>query len=149
MYRDITEAEMMPLAMLGKVVSPVTSYLAIEPGVRPSTEGLEAGEGSGMGFGSGSASFAGGVRRGNTAISIDKEKFLRDALEKGLAQCGGKGRKAKTSLETTLDEIVSVQTTIEGEAAGSKLASCFEESAWEIYLPGDFRAEREVFTIAL
>ncbi len=38
---DLTEPEMMVLARRGRAVSPVTSYLAIEPGVRPSTEGLE------------------------------------------------------------------------------------------------------------
>ena len=32
---------MMVLARHGRAVSPVTSYLAIEPGVRPSTEGIE------------------------------------------------------------------------------------------------------------
>ena len=32
----------MILARHGGAVSPVTSYLAIEPGVRPSTEGIEA-----------------------------------------------------------------------------------------------------------
>ncbi len=35
---------MMVLARHGRAVSPVTSYLAIEPGVRPSTEGLNEGE---------------------------------------------------------------------------------------------------------
>ena len=38
---DLTEPEMMVSALRGRAVSPVTSYLAIEPGVRPSTEGLE------------------------------------------------------------------------------------------------------------
>src|SRR4029079_13407765 len=38
---DLAEPEMMVLARRGRAVSPVTSYLAIEPGVRPSTEGID------------------------------------------------------------------------------------------------------------
>jgi len=147
-YSAITEEEMMPLAMLGKVVSPVTSYLAIEPGVRPSTEGLE--EGEGMGFGSGSGfGLAGGRMFGGATIKYpdDKEAFLRREIEKALTQCGAKGRKAKTSLEATLDEIVSVKVSIAEEAANSKLTSCFEEGVWNVTLRGDFRSEHEVFTI--
>ena len=37
----LSESEMMVLAKHGRAVSPVTSYLAVEPGVRPSTEGIE------------------------------------------------------------------------------------------------------------
>jgi len=40
LHRDLTNAEMMRVARLGRVVSPVTSYLAIEPGVRPSRAGI-------------------------------------------------------------------------------------------------------------
>lgn len=149
-YSEISEKEMMPLAMLGKVVSPVTSYLAIEPGVRPSTEGLEESSGTGMGFGSGSGSArdrlygSSGVKYSNS-----KEEFLRQELEKGLAKCGGAGRKAKTSIETTIAEIVAVKASIEGEAASSQLTTCFEESAWEIWLRGDFRAAHEIFAVDL
>lgn len=150
LYNDITEAEMMPLAMLGKVVSPVTSYLAIEPGVRPSTEGLDEGEGSGFGFGSGSGGLAGGRFMGAGIMNpVDKEKFLREKLENGLAKCGGKGRKASATIETTIAEIVAVKASIDGEKAGSALVGCFEESAWDIYLPGVFHAAHEVFTVTL
>ena len=50
---ELSEPEMMTLAMKGGAVSPVTSYLAIEPGVRPSTEGLDWGTGQGFGSGHG------------------------------------------------------------------------------------------------
>lgn len=150
LYNDITEKEMMPLAMLGKVVSPVTSYLAIEPGVRPSTEGLEEFEGSGIGFGSGFGSSRDRLHgMGRIKYPDDKETFLRRELEKGLAACGGNGRKAKATLETTVAEIVAIKAAVEGEAAGSALTTCFEESAWNIYLRGDFLADHEVFNISL
>lgn len=149
-YSEITEEEMMPLAMLGKVVSPVTSYLAIEPGVRPSTEGLDEFEGSGFGIGFGSGRSGGVLRGAGTMRYPDgKEAFLRRELDKGLTKCGGQGRHAKTTLETTLAEIVAVQASIEGEAATSTLSKCFEESIWELYLRSDFREDHEVFNITL
>lgn len=149
-YSDISEEEMMPLAMLGKVVSPVTSYLAIEPGVRPSTEGLEESAGMGFGFGSGSGRSACRLTGfGTSKYPDDKETFLRRELEKGLAKCGGGGRQAKTTLETTIAEIVAVQASVAGEAPTSTLTSCFQETAWDIYLRNDFRAEHEVFDIDL
>src|SRR5690606_36548026 len=61
---QLSEAEMMPLALYGGAVSPVTSYLAIEPGVRPSTEGIEY-TATGIGFGS----VAPRVRMGGTMVS--------------------------------------------------------------------------------
>ena len=39
---ELSEQEMMVLARHGGAVSPVTSYLAVEPGVRPSTEGISS-----------------------------------------------------------------------------------------------------------
>lgn len=148
LYSKVTEQEMMPLAMLGKVVSPVTSYLAIEPGVRPSTEGLEEMAGFGTGFGSGSGRAIDplyGV--GSVKYPDDKETFLRREIDKALTQCGGSGRKAKTSLETTLAEIVDVKMSIAGEGADSKLTGCVQEGVWNISLRSDFRSEHEVFNV--
>lgn len=150
LYSSITEEEMMPLAMLGKVVSPVTSYLAIEPGVRPSTEGLEETSGVGMGFGSGFGS-AGHRLFGSSSPKYpdDKLAFLQREVERRLAQCGGKGRSAKATLETTAAEIVELKASIEGESATSSLTSCFTESLWEIYLRSDFQADHDLFTISI
>ena len=150
LYSDITEKEMMPLAMLGKVVSPVTSYLAIEPGVRPSTEGLDEMEGSGIGFGSGFGRAGGRLfGAGSVHYPDDKQAFLRKEIERALAQCKGQGRKANVSLETTVAEIVAVKAAIDGEATGSALSTCFTESIWDMSLRGDFRSEYEVFTVSL
>jgi hypothetical protein len=149
-YSAITEEEMMPIAMLGKAVSPVTSYLAIEPGVRPSTEGLEEFEGVGIGFGSGFGRASDrlfGARR--VKYPDDKETFLRRMLEAGLAKCSGGTHKANVALETTRAEIVAVKSSVEGEPPTSTLSTCFEESVWEIALRGDFISEYEVFTITL
>ncbi|MDI1444972.1 VWA domain-containing protein [Polyangium sp. 6x1] len=147
---SIEEADMMPLAMMGRAVSPVTSYLAIEPGVRPSTEGIEEFSGSGQGFGSGYGRLFGGHRAKPPKISMfDKQAFLKGELERGLSACGGAGKKATVGLESTLQELVSVRATIDGEKAGSKLVTCLEEAAWEIELPGAFDAVWQGYTIAL
>jgi von Willebrand factor type A domain len=149
-YTSLTEEEMMPLAMLGKVVSPVTSYLAIEPGVRPSTEGLEEMSGTGIGFGSGFGS-AGDRLHGIARVKYPdtKEAFLQREVQNALTNCGAKDRKARTSLETTVAEIVGVKASIDGENANSVMTNCFEEGIWNITLRGDFRSDYEVFTVAL
>ncbi|HEY8074487.1 MAG TPA: vWA domain-containing protein, partial [Labilithrix sp.] len=74
---QLSEKEQMTLAMHGGAVSPVTSYLAIEPGVRPSTEGLDDAElgsiggiGTGQGFGSGH-----GMMVGRHVSRIDRQQF--------------------------------------------------------------------------
>jgi hypothetical protein len=45
-HHGLGEPEMMTIALAGRAVSPVTSYLAIEPGVRPSKIGLPGGTGA-------------------------------------------------------------------------------------------------------
>ncbi|MDI1482101.1 VWA domain-containing protein [Polyangium sp. y55x31] len=147
---SIEEADMMPLAMMGRVVSPVTSYLAIEPGVRPSTEGIEEFSASGAGFGSGNGRLATLYGGGQPRINnFDKQAFLKDELSRGLQACGGAGKKATVGLQSTLQEVVSVRATIDGEKPGSKLVTCLEEAAWGIELPGAFAAVWQGFTIAL
>ena len=147
---EIPEEEMMPLAMLGRAVSPVTSYLAVEPGVRPSTDGLED---SGMGIGGMSGSGGGStncIGLGRIGMKLDKQAYLRNALENGLAACGGTGRKAEVRLETTLREIVHVRATIEGATStDDKLRGCLEESAWALELPDAFAEEWEEQSVSL
>lgn len=149
LLHSIEEADMMPLAMMGRVVSPVTSYLAIEPGVRPSTEGLEEFSASGAGFGSGHGRLATLYGAQPRINNFDKQAFLKDELSRGLQACGGAGKKATVGLESTLQEVVSARATIDGEKPGSKLVTCLEEAAWEIELPGAFAAVWQGFTIAL
>lgn len=145
---SLSEPEMMVLAQRGHAVSPVTSLLAIEPGVRPSTEGLEAsgtgegggGRGEGIGLGS-----IGTVCHG--AGNFDPEAFLRDELRRGLRACGGGARKATIVLETTIAEIVDVpRVTIED--ADTKLEGCVREAMWGVDLPIWFQAPWQSWTIS-
>ena len=146
---ELSEPEMMRLAMRGRAVSPVTSYLAIEPGVRPSTEGLDWGEGmglggiglSGQGFGSG----------GGAMMTLDHEAILRSAVSDAWSGCGGAPGGARVDLETTLAELVdliAIQPPA-GEPANPSRASCFREALWAVDLDGTGWPEFRAWTISV
>jgi hypothetical protein len=134
---QLSEPEMMTLAKLGHAVSPVTSLLAIEPGVRPSTEGLgedEIGEVFGVG-GLGLSGF-GEVARGRASAPPDFAALLGKLLAPGWAACGGAGKRARLRVETTRDEVVDVSHV---SAPGDpSLGRCLAEAAWNVDLPQDF-----------
>jgi hypothetical protein len=148
---ELGDDELMKLAMRGRVVSPVTSYLAIEPGVRPSTEGLEREE-SGTGFGSGSGRVP-GVRMARAAVKggrpLDLEGFLRGELRAALDACGGTDRKATVELQTTRFEIVEVDSVALSGSSSPTMSFCLQEAVWAIELPGDFSDRWKSWTIAL
>lgn len=144
----LTEPEMMTLAQRGHAVSPVTSYLAVEPGVRPSTEGLEAsgigegGGGRGEGIGLGSI----GVFGRGSGTGFDHEAALRAALAPAWRACGGKPGDATVDVETTLDEVVDVPRVV---VATDDQRACLAEAVWRLTLPPAFASEHETFTVAL
>jgi hypothetical protein len=131
---ELTDKEMFALAVRGHAVSPMTSFLAIEPGVRPSTEGLE----DSMGFGSGSGSLAGAWRTKKVQLmmsdTFDYAKFWRDKLSPIAAKCGGGALYAR--IETTLDEIVAID--IRPHTPNEALRTCVTNAAWELELPENF-----------
>lgn len=145
LLHELSEAEMMPLALYGGAVSPVTSYLAIEPGVRPSTEGLEEGEAVGLGglglMGHGS----GGGFGGSVGSAFDHAQWLRQALARSQAACGAP--RLRLTLETTRDEVVAVAA-----AASSGLdpvsARCVEEAVWAWELPSAFTESWRRYVVA-
>jgi hypothetical protein len=140
----LSELEMMVLARHGGAVSPVTSYLAIEPGVRPSTEGLEHSSGLGAGFGR-----LGGMGTSSRHVSkkIDLEGYLRSLLQQSLSACGGTGRTAGVEIETTLHEIVELSPVTLDGADDPRLAACVSERLWGAALPRDFTDESAVYAI--
>ncbi|HEY3494611.1 MAG TPA: vWA domain-containing protein [Polyangiaceae bacterium] len=134
---DLSEPEMMTLALSGGAVSPVTSYLAIEPGVRPSTEGLDWGR-LGGGFGAGQV----GVRSGGTTVSgrgpaLDRQAFLDRTLADDYRRCGGRPGTATVTFETTAAEIAHVQT-LAVKDADKLVEACLRESLWALVLPTAF-----------
>lgn len=141
LLNELSEAEMMPLALYGGAVSPVTSYLAIEPGVRPSTEGIEYATGSGSGWGAAAPR----VRMGATKVSappFDHHAWLDEKLSDAWRVCGGRG-SASVGFETTLAEIVLVD-----EARGLSYRDlvadrCLEQAIWDLDLPDRFESQHE------
>jgi len=156
LYGSLSEPQQMKLAMLGGAVSPVTSYLAIEPGVRPSNEGLDW-EGGGLGFGGGSGAL-GGIGLGTIGTlghgaGVDKEEWLRRTLLAAARKCGaGAGATSASlsaSLESTRDEIVDVVSVELSPARDAKAEACVRDELWEATLPGTFTAEHEDHTVSV
>ncbi len=145
MHHGLDEDEMFRLAMIGKAVSPVTSYLAIEPGVRPSTIGLEL-----TGIGSGGGGFGAGFGRGAIGTlrkppPFDIAAALADDVDACVkAHAPGSGWSAKLVLSLTYEEIVDV-----GAPAGA-FGACLADAAWKVMLPAvEFVRERDTREIAL
>lgn len=140
---DLSEPEMMQLALRGEAVSPVTSYLAIEPGVRPSTEGLERGGSGSFGIGGLGMSGSGGGGRGigiGSAPSFDKQAWLEGELREGWRRCGGQGLGAQVVLETRTVEILDVELKL--ASADAQLRTCMEQVTWSVALdPRFFESE--------
>ncbi|MCA9661609.1 MAG: proprotein convertase P-domain-containing protein [Myxococcales bacterium] len=147
-YDDLSDDEMMRVARFGRAVSPVTSYLATEPGVRPSTIGLDlVGMGSGGGGASGSSIGFGGA--GGRAHR--KSFTLEELVAPGVARCKAEHRASPTwrldlRVETTSREIVDV---IPSRPATTPLDACVVEAIWETELSWNFTSERELRPLAL
>lgn len=143
-YNELSDEEMMAVAMMGGAVSPVTSYVAAEPGTRPSTIGLPdsggfgvlgAGRGSGMGYGVGGGALGSRPDLGALIDTTACEDQVKPAATWRIA----------LDVETTRDEIVDV---IAGE--GDAMTACVIEAAWRVRLdPAAFKSERETFHVAL
>ena len=138
LLHELTEPEMMTLAVRGGAVSPVTSYLAIEPGVRPSTEGLDwsgtgaggGGRGEGIGLGS-----IGTIGHGGGSPRID---FLRDELGAAFRRCPAGAKAATVTLETTVDEVVDVPRVKLAGGSDAAVERCLEDATWALALPPHF-----------
>lgn len=141
-HHALSEAEQMTVALMGRAVSPVTSYLATEPGVRPSTIGLEEFGTIGTGrFGTiGHGSGGGGVGRSTPDFErlIDPAACIRRIKPAGAWQ-------VRLAIETTLDEVVEVVP-----AAPSAMANCLAETVWQLRLDRTtFSLDHEAFTVVL
>lgn len=152
MVDELSEAEQMKLAMLGRAVSPVTSYLAIEPGVRPSNEGLEwGGRGSagGVGIGALVGHGHGSLLRGaGGAPIVDREAWLRGQLLSFMKSCAPAAKEVTASLESTLDEVVDVGRVELAPTRDAKAESCVREEIWKLELPtGSFDNAFEAHTV--
>ncbi len=147
LHSQLSEPEMMILAKRGGAVSPVTSYLAIEPGVRPSTEGLDWGEGGG---GSGSGLGLGGIGtlgRGTGGGMVDLKKHREGMLSAAARKCKARGEMS-IELETTVDEIVEIGSVEQRATRDATVEGCVREEVWAHTLPSSFAASHARFSVA-
>jgi hypothetical protein len=146
LHEELSEREMMVLARHGRAVSPVTSYLAIEPGVRPSTEGLNEGE-LGL-FGTGGSGYGRGAggRGGPPYTARASGWVVRQALNEAWRRCQGRG-PATVRLETTLTEVADVPEVTAN--ASAPVIGCLREGAWALELPGAFVESWREWTVAV
>lgn len=151
LLNELSEPEQMTLAFKGHAVTPVTSFLAIEPGVRPSTDGLEETAFGIGGIGLGGIGVGGGGRDYGIGHGprLDREGFLRDRLRRELTRCGGNAGSAYAEVETTLDEIVRVQVGATRDSLLSAVADCLTEGAWALLLPSGFDEDNAQFRVEL
>ena len=130
---------MMTVAMMGKAVSPVTSYLATEPGVRPSVIGLEEGlAGFGVGSGMGGMGMSG---VGGVPLAPPDPMTL---LARAAAACVKRHQPAAgwavhLDMETTGHEVVDV---VPGAGATTPVGACLIEAVWALPLPTSYVAAR-------
>lgn len=148
LMHQLSEPEMMTLAMRGGAVSPVTSYLAIEPGVRPSTEGLEWGL-SGVGSGGGGMGAGIGMGSGSFGQTVDKNgAWLSRRLAPAMQRCGGLPGTLKLHVETTRIEVVAV-TEVKASHATAQVAACVTKAAWQLALPRAFYRDHASYAVNL
>ncbi|HOX46504.1 MAG TPA: VWA domain-containing protein [Myxococcota bacterium] len=148
---DLDELAQLRLATAAGAVSPQTSYLSIEPGARPSLEGLERGERSGVsGMGArGSAGVSVGAASASKKPDLTGEltrlarQATRDCFQGEAAE-----DRLTVSLEVTLDELVDVFLP-EPDQAGAPLRRCVEEALWALDLPDSFDQPRVQVTLGL
>ncbi len=146
-HDDLSEAEMMTVAMFGRAVSPVTSYLATEPGVRPSTAGINYSL-VGRGGGGGGAGY-GGIGRGSGRNP--RSYTLEELVSKGIQKCMSKHQpgpswKLELKVESTLQEIVDV---IPQRKPASAMDTCAVEAVWNTRLSWNFKHERKLHPLVL
>ena len=124
-FDALSDEEQLKLAMWANVVSPVTSFLAVEPGVRPSTIGLNR---SGTGSGGLGMSGMGRGGSGSAAPPVDLLSELQPALDK----CASLRKGAQRILvDLTSREIVDVRPD---SHSNKKATQCLTEAIWKIDL---------------
>ena len=145
MHHDLDEGAMTRLALFGRAVSPVTSYLAIEPGVRPSNAGIER---EVVGFGAGGFGASGSAMGGGGLSVRSSRPSIASMLEDAVAACRAThqdDREVEVGVETTWREIVDVVP----QGDSSPLRRCVVEATWVLELPSSYNRRRDSFMVTL
>jgi nitroreductase len=142
--QSLTEQEQLRLAMLGRAVTSLTSYLAVEPGVRPSTDGLErGGHGGGEGFGS---SWIGGSADRAVKERFEPQRYLEDVVARLRHHCGIPYQRVTVEIETSFQEILDVARA-EVHDSPPSASGCLEANLWEEELPTQFDKARARYVV--
>jgi hypothetical protein len=148
---DLQDDEARRLAEAGGAVTPYTSYLALEPGVRPSTAGIDRDRGEGIGLGAIGTLGHGsgfGTGQGFSGPRIDPAAWLRDALTEARTRCGATATPMTVEIESTYAEVVDVPRAV-SDPPDPKLEACVAEAAWALELPSVFDAAFRRWPVAL
>lgn len=143
-HEELSPREQMSVALYARAVSPVTSYVAAEPGTRPSTDGFDDGNLYGGLLGNDAGEMAGGISLGSPRQKRDLATLIdtRPCLAKFPQRVGW---RVTLAVETTREEIVDVSTEVKGA-----FAACLVEAAWSVRLDAkEFDLLREQFVVAL
>ncbi len=131
LYDDLSESEQYVIASYGRAVSPVTSYLAIEPGVRPSFIGLA----HGSSIGTGSGRVAGPRVAAGRRYTPYSWKAIVARIEK---TCADRGRALTlVDVATQNHEIADVIPKV---SPPGKFARCVVDQLWAVQLPSAYFA---------
>ena len=140
MYSELTDKEQLKLAMYANVVSPVTSFLAVEPGLRPSTIGFERSE-----FGAGGMGMAGMGRGGGGYVRTRPE--IEDYLSAAIDSCRPLMTSEQTILlDTTSQEIVGIRPQTH---QNKKATTCLVEAFWNTNLPLGYWYPEHTWTVLI
>jgi hypothetical protein len=144
MHDDLSPEAMMRLARFGRAVTPVTSYLAIEPGVRPSFAGIDR-QGRGLGMGGMGQSGSGfGIGSGHRTPP-DLEGLLAPGVDQCVAALQPKdGWSVALTVDTTLEEVVDVVP----KGKPSPMRHCVVEAAWLLVLDSQYDQTYESFDVS-
>lgn len=138
-YGQLSNEEQLKVAFMGHAVSPVTSFVAAEPGTRPSIDGMGwgtigAGRYGTIGHGSGSGSGY-GMARVQPKIHVDPAACLAQFPPPTGVWT------AHLVVETTRTEIVDVR------GASDPLSTCLAETIWTQRLGGEFDRDHDSFEV--
>lgn len=138
-YSQLSKLEQLALAMYAGAVSPVSSYLAIEPGVRPSTEGLDEGDIGTIGFGRG----AGGFRPRSARVPQERDWEAITARARGTCHAVHEGgQQALVTLDVQDHELADAYLASDSDR--HTYATCVVEALWEEQLPTHWRGDHTV-----
>jgi len=159
LHGQLSEAEMLALAMSAGAVTPVTSYLAIEPGVRPSRAGFERGQAR---LGSRSV-VRPGVRMQASVRTLDFAKIVApivDACRKQYPVSGGGNtpRSIRNGSSDTLkgaptDHVIAHVTRREivdvEPLPQTAYEACVVEGIWAFEMPDAYWPSRAAYPVPI